>query len=260
MRTFTIGDIHGGHLSLKQCLERCGFDKEKDRLISLGDLADGWPNVFEVVEELMTIKNLIVVRGNHDQWLLDWLENPAKMPSMWVEQGGKATLKSYNGRSLKELERHKKFFRNTIPYFIDEENRVYVHGGFHPSYSMDEHKLSEFMWDRRLAEMVLGCSIAFGKNDLTHVSKSKMRRVCATRLNYDPTGSDKKLVPNFKDVFLGHTTTFQFFMEPVSWSNVYLLDQGGGWEGKLSIMNVETKDFWQSDLLENLYPDVKGRR
>ena len=58
-----------GHEALVQCLERSGFDKEKDRLISLGDIADGWTETAECFEELLTIKNLVVVRGNHDQWL-----------------------------------------------------------------------------------------------------------------------------------------------------------------------------------------------
>jgi hypothetical protein len=38
MRRFTVGDIHGAHLALKQVLERCGFDNERDQLITLGDV------------------------------------------------------------------------------------------------------------------------------------------------------------------------------------------------------------------------------
>ena len=40
-RTLVIGDVHGNHRGLLQCLERSGFDKENDTLISLGDVADG---------------------------------------------------------------------------------------------------------------------------------------------------------------------------------------------------------------------------
>ena len=32
------------------------------------------------------------------------------------------------------------------------------------------------------------------------------------------------------------------------------MDTGAGYEGKLSIMNVDTEDFWQSDKVSDLYP------
>jgi len=41
--------------------------------------------------------------------------------------------------------------------------------------------------------------------------------------------------------------------------NVWLLDQGGGYEGKLSILDIKTKEFWQSDKSDTLYPDHLGR-
>lgn len=42
MRTLVMGDIHGGYKALMQCLERSKFDYEKDTLIQLGDICDGW--------------------------------------------------------------------------------------------------------------------------------------------------------------------------------------------------------------------------
>ena len=50
MRTFVIGDIHGGYLSLKQCLERSSFNYEEDTLISLGDICDGWPETKRCID------------------------------------------------------------------------------------------------------------------------------------------------------------------------------------------------------------------
>lgn len=47
MRTFTIGDIHGGYKALKQCLERSKFNYKEDHLIALGDIVDGWPETPE---------------------------------------------------------------------------------------------------------------------------------------------------------------------------------------------------------------------
>ena len=58
MKTFVIGDVHGNNRALLQCLEKSGFDKENDKLISLGDIADGWSEVPQCVETLLSIKNL----------------------------------------------------------------------------------------------------------------------------------------------------------------------------------------------------------
>ncbi|HEY5593266.1 MAG TPA: hypothetical protein VIK55_19900 [Paludibacter sp.] len=41
--------------------------------------------------------------------------------------------------------------------------------------------------------------------------------------------------------------------------NVWNLDTGGGWEGKITIMNVDNEEFWQSDKCSNLYPEIAGR-
>lgn len=68
-------------------------------------------------------------------------------------------------------------------------------------------------------------------------------------------------IPGYKEVFIGHTSTSRFDpdLKPVNLSNVWNLDQGGGWEGKLTCMDVDTKEFWQSDIVKDLYPGVKRK-
>ena len=73
MRTFVIGDIHGGLLALEQVLTRAKVTTE-DTLIFLGDYVDGWSQSVEVIDyliELKTKQNIICIRGNHDQLALD---------------------------------------------------------------------------------------------------------------------------------------------------------------------------------------------
>ena len=83
MKKFVIGDIHGSRKALVQCLERSGFDKENDLLITLGDVVDGWAESYEVVEELLTIKNRVDIAGNHDKWFLEFIEYKVAH-DMWV--------------------------------------------------------------------------------------------------------------------------------------------------------------------------------
>ena len=77
MRTFVIGDIHGGLRALEQVLNRAQVTTQ-DTLIFLGDYVDGWSQSAEVIDFLIDLKtkqNCICIRGNHDQLALDWLEN-----------------------------------------------------------------------------------------------------------------------------------------------------------------------------------------
>lgn len=48
-------------------------------------------------------------------------------------------------------------------------------------------------------------------------------------------------------------------LKPVRSSNVWNLDQGAGYEGKLTIMDVDTHEYWQSDIISDLYKQEKGR-
>ncbi len=47
---------------------------------------------------------------------------------------------------------------------------------------------------------------------------------------------------------------------PMHVCNIWNLDTGGGWYGKLTIMNLQTKEYWQSDYVQDLYPKSDGRR
>jgi len=258
-RNLVIGDIHGNHKGLVQVLERCGFDNNNDTLISLGDVVDGHSESFEVVEELLKIKNLVAVKGNHDDWFNTWLET-GDNPSNW-QQGQKATGLSYlnhsrpgtswyglqftpgGGEHFTESIRtndisdsHIEFFKNQIPYYIDDKNNLFIHGGFDRNYKLEEQSEFNFWWDRDLWKQAL--SFESGRKP----------------------GDKFNMVEDFNEIYIGHTST-QFWKkdEPMNAANIWNLDTGGGWHGKISIMDIDTKQFWQSDNGNILYPEFKGR-
>ncbi|MDP2943458.1 MAG: metallophosphoesterase, partial [Candidatus Omnitrophota bacterium] len=72
MKTCAVGDIHGAYKALVQCFERSKFDYQKDRLIVMGDVCDGYPDVLQCIDELLKVKHHDLVIGNHDMWALDW--------------------------------------------------------------------------------------------------------------------------------------------------------------------------------------------
>jgi len=240
MKKFVIGDIHGSNKALLQVLERSGFDKESDLLISLGDIADGWNEVPECVDTLLSIKNLIAIRGNHDVWCYDWFEMGAT-PLIWTQQGGKATLDAYVRTGKMTEDSHKAFWKNQVDWYIDDENRLFIHGGWDyiegfpqgAKASVNAGSIAkECHWDRSLLE---GARSAFG--DKNRPGKFKA-------------------LEQFKEIYIGHTAMNG---EPKQFGNLWNLDTGAGWNGQLTIMDIDTKEFWQSDNVKELHPDQLGR-
>ncbi|WP_313491867.1 MULTISPECIES: metallophosphoesterase [Sphingobacterium] len=241
-RAFVMGDIHGNINALKQCLERSGFDYEKDLLIQLGDIVDRNEGVYECVEELLKIKHLIAIKGNHDQWLDEFITTDFH-PWFW-NHGGEKTIHSYlkhsgskgvcfrSGSGFKTSlnatdipEQHRQFFRNQVLYHIDSQNRCFVHAGFDRHINFMQQKESTYYWDRTL---------------------------WLDALNYlDETSSNVsyETIPDFKEIFIGHTpTTGCGKDQPMTAYNIYNLDTGAGDSGRLTIMDIDTKEYWQSDL------------
>lgn len=66
MKYFITSDIHGFHSVLIKELERSGFNKDEDTLITLGDNFDrGYENL-EMYQFLISLPHTILIRGNHE--------------------------------------------------------------------------------------------------------------------------------------------------------------------------------------------------
>lgn len=261
MKRFVIGDIHGSYKALAQVLGRSGFNYEDDLLITLGDIVDGWSDVYMVVEELLKIKNRIDIVGNHDDWFLEFIDFGIH-PDGW-SQGGLGTAKSYAkalGIDLKVQSNvkygvrsarttymlnlisddipltHQAFFKNQNRFYKDGDNNVFVHGGFERNLPLADTSREEMMWNRRLWDSAL--SAESGKSKL-------------------------KIEEEIKNIFIGHTTTLIWGKTiPMKADIIYNVDTGAGEpNGKLTIMDIDTKEYWQSDLIGELYPnETNGRK
>lgn len=71
MKKFIITDIHGHYEEMLNALNDAGYHKNNPDhlLISLGDLFDRGPASDKVFKYVMSIKNKILIRGNHDLML-----------------------------------------------------------------------------------------------------------------------------------------------------------------------------------------------
>jgi len=252
MRTLVIGDIHGSAKALKQVLQLSEFDPTKDKLIQLGDVADGWSQTSECVDVLLDIQNKandfnkpVFIRGNHDVWVYDWFVL-GKQPYSWTTKSGQATIDSYIKSGNIVNEEHLNFWKNQENWYIDDENRLFIHGGWYyimgfpegAEASVDAGSIAkECHWDRSLFETAKSAHFMRNHDALAYKSFNALKQ--------------------FKEVYIGHTQ--QSSKKHVNYLNLWNLDSGAGSNGKLTIMDVDTKEYWESDLTKKLHTNEKGR-
>jgi serine/threonine protein phosphatase 1 len=238
-RTLVIGDIHGGLRALKQIMQRAEVTA-KDKLIFLGDYVDSWsesPQVLDFLIGLQRSHDCVFMRGNHDDLLMQWLNG--KENELWYQHGGEATIVSYSGLDSQTKRSHENFLANLRDYYLDDHNRLFVHAGFTNMHGIDhEHFKRLAFWDRTLWET----AVALDKNlPLNHPHYPK-------RLTL------------YKEVYIGHTPVTKLGKTiPVQMGPVWNVDTGAAFYGPLTVMDVNTKAFWQSDPLPDLYPQERGR-
>ncbi|EWH03787.1 metallophosphoesterase [Halomonas sp. BC04] len=86
-RDFFVGDIHGQFDLLMDAMRGVHFDKEVDRLFSVGDLIDRGADSFKCLS-LAFEPWFYSVRGNHEMLAHDALQDPGKAWDLWQMNGG----------------------------------------------------------------------------------------------------------------------------------------------------------------------------
>ncbi len=240
MRTLVIGDIHSGLKALEQLLKRAVVTTE-DRLIFLGDYVDGWSDAVATVDFLIDLKkthNCIFLRGNHDELCYDWLADGKDNP-MWKHHGGEATMASYENTDAITKNRHIAFYESLQNYYLDSNNRLFIHAGFTNLKGVDfEYFQKTFYWDRTLWELAVSLNPDLDPNNPWY----------------------PKRLTHYSEIYLGHTpVTRMGKTTPQQAANVWNVDTGAAFKGPLSLIDADTKEVWQSDSVYTFYPNEKGR-
>jgi len=239
-RILVIGDIHGGYRALIQVLERAQVTPD-DTLIFLGDFVDGWSESSRVIDyliELNKTNSCVFIKGNHDDLALNWLKHKKSNPT-WLFHGGQATVDTYKKETETVIKRHIQFIESLEDYYLDGQNRLFLHAGFTNVRGIEHEYFSKmFYWDRSLWEMALCINPNLSKEDKLYPERLKL----------------------YKEIYIGHTPTVRIGETiPINAVNVWNIDTGAAFKGPLTILDVTTKEFWQSDPLNELYPDENGR-
>ena len=279
VKRFTVGDIHGRFEALKDVLKKSKFDYEEDILIVLGDIADGGHNTSQVVDELSKIKNLIFIIGNHDKYYMDFIFK-GKTANEWINQGGANTLNNYGGKvipnrniggipimldinGVKIPKSHAEFFTKGV-YYFKFNNMLFIHGGFNPKEAIENQDPQLLMWDRELIhyadkEIIKGYDKVFiGHTSTQYIERNWVNYQCRkcgeewekeVKIYSDMRGEPVCSKCKSKDIFQSLGCT-----KPLKIGNLYCVDCGAGWDGKLVIMDINSEEFWQSKLQE---PPIK---
>src|SRR5262249_15920861 len=103
----------------------------------------------------------------------------------------------------------------------------FVHGGFDRLNSFEGQRPERYFWDREL-----------WSDALLHLAEYL----------YRPKPTPFYIKPEFENIFIGHTNTLNWKTDrPMKAFNIYNLDTGSGGSGRLTLMNVQPKEWFQSD-------------
>lgn len=210
-RVYVVSDIHGCASILKRNLQRINFSYKRDKLIIVGDIADGANELEELANLLLKVKNLIVVLGNHDLFLKSFVEN-GKVGLKWLGIGGHDTLKQIINFNL--IEKYKQILLNGVFYY-EYNDCMFIHGGFNHKRSLEQQKKLPLTYNRSLQTFV------------------KQLHNCGKKLKL--LGRE-----HIKHFFFGHTPHKK---APLKLSNCTYLDSGVLSTGKLCVYDLISGDY-----------------
>lgn len=169
-RIYAIGDIHGRLDLLKDIVSRIKVDLAErpvanHQVVTLGDYCDRGPDgkgVYDLLIKLAREQDWLCLRGNHDQYILEALANPADVIWHWLRYGGVETLLSYGIETIdpddpflisKALQKalpagHRRFIEN-MAYCHNAGDYFFCHAGVRPGVNINQQDPHDLMWIRQ---------------------------------------------------------------------------------------------------------------
>jgi len=182
---YAVGDIHGRLDLLSRIVDKIErhadlLGVEEPTIVFLGDYIDRGPQSKEVVDfilkEMPRGFDIVCLRGNHEQMMLDFLDD-AERGYGWCMNGGTETLRSYGvlrpnqTESADRFEKlrsglldnlpfpHEDFFER-LHYYGVMGDYCFVHAGIRPGVPMEDQRLIDLLWIR---DEFLNCDQDLGK-------------------------------------------------------------------------------------------------
>lgn len=167
---YVIGDVHGCDQLLADLLDRISDDALDTTapIICVGDYIDRGEDSAAVLRRLHRISTaqdstLICLKGNHEEMMLDFLDDPERHADLWLRNGGMQTLASFqingvrqsmSGRQLRtacaQLEAalgpELITWLRSLPNMWSTGNVTVVHAGADPNRRIDQQSHEVLTW------------------------------------------------------------------------------------------------------------------
>jgi serine/threonine protein phosphatase 1 len=171
VRIYAIGDVHGRADLLDRKLSLidthiAAHPVERPIFLFVGDYIDRGPASRGVLDLLINCekgREIVFLRGNHDVFILDFIENPALLRD-WSRIGGLETLMSYGIQpSLNADAITQKELAKALQHALPAEHRkfllgldacfpcgsyFFVHAGVRPGIALADQKDEDMLWIR----------------------------------------------------------------------------------------------------------------
>lgn len=158
-RDFVMGDLHGATDSLQQALVKVRFDRDRDRLFSVGDLIDRGPHSLAALD-LLAEPWFHCCLGNHELMMLQACENrdPAQL-RQWLINGGGWAITDGGELSDQALDRFTlmtEHLHTTMTIETEEGTTGIVHAEPPEDWSQRQNTaIDHLVWSRQLARLAM---------------------------------------------------------------------------------------------------------
>lgn len=164
-RTIIVGDVHGCAGELQDLLDRLAFTTG-DRLVFVGDLIARGPDSLGVLD-IVRATGALVVRGNHEQKILEWTDDRAR----WIRGKPDAAPKAPKfpiGKLHRDLARALRpvdwtILRSSLLSLdLPEHALRVVHAGLDPAVPFDRQNPGTLMRIRTVPAEKKGAPVLWG--------------------------------------------------------------------------------------------------
>jgi serine/threonine protein phosphatase 1 len=171
-RIYAIGDVHGRLDLFGDLIGRIRSDQAfrppaRVRVILLGDVIDRGPDSAELVRRLMAYTaasdRFVVLKGNHEEVMVEALEGGLDALQTWMGLGGAASLRSWGvpqellakphpGRLMKAARRQvsdaELRWLEARPLTYSSGGYLFVHAGIRPGVPLAQQHSGNLLWIR----------------------------------------------------------------------------------------------------------------
>ena len=216
-RNLIVGDIHSRYEKLISVLEKASYNPSADTLYSVGDFCDRGKEAVKTLRFLMDQKNLKAVVGNRTVQDIVYRNH--------IKHAECTAIASWlHSLPLVRVEDRYIVVHGGIPYRFDIDDLVSYQEMERPVYGMSSSS-EALVWDR---DYMLSAYVCVNPEMRDEID-----------IDRDPFDTDKT-------IFVGHTPIPEgkpFISEEY---HLVALDTGAGRDGPLTLMDMDTLEYWQA--------------